>query len=70
MNLHDLFEDFSVLKEEDMASDHLPFLLKLNINDNNSCNNNYLRFRKKRHTTKRTGIISKERCRFNNSNIY
>ena len=48
IKLHDIFEDFSVLKEEDMTSDHLPFILKLKINKNNSSDNNYRRSRKQK----------------------
>ena len=48
MKLHDIFEDFSVLKEEDMTSDHFPFIFKLKINNNNSSDNNYRRSRKQK----------------------
>ena len=33
--IHDIFENFAVLNDEDMTSDHLPFLLKLKSNQNN-----------------------------------
>jgi hypothetical protein len=53
-NIHDFFESFETLEEEDMTSDHVPLLMKfINNNKNESSSRNYTRNQRKIYNFKK-----------------